>query len=178
VGEPVALLVNPAWPEAAPEALGVNLIVTATLFPAAMVAGRLSPDRTNSELVDASDEMATAAFEAVSVACRLALDPTVTLPKLSVAGVTPSTGAALFLATPVPVRSIESEESSAVLLSVMTPVMDPLAVGLKMTGNSTLAPGWISIGRVKVPYQNTLLPPLDLYVMLRVVLPVFVSGME
>ena len=60
----------------------------------------------------------------------------------------------------------------------MTPVEDPLAVGLKMTGNSTLAPGWISIGRVKVPYQNTLLPPLDLYVMLRVVLPVFVSAME
>jgi len=56
--------------------------------------------------------------------------------------------------------------------------MDPLVVGLKMTGNSTLAPGWISIGSVKVPYQNTLLPPLDLYVMLSVVLPVFVSGME
>jgi len=143
-----------------------------------MFTGRVSPDRATSELVDASDEMVTAALEAVSVACRLALDPTVTLPKFSVAGVTPSTGTALFLGTPVPVRSIESGESLAVLWSVITPVTDPLAVGLKMTGNSTLAPGWISIGRVKVPYQNTLLPPLDLYVMLRVVLPVFVSGME
>jgi hypothetical protein len=178
VGEPVALLVNPAWPEAAPEALGVNLMVTATLFPAAMVAGRVSPDRTNSELVDASEEMVTAAFEAVSVAGRLALDPTVTLPKLRVAGVTPSAGAALFLDTPVPVRSIEREESSAVFLSVMSPVDTPSAVGLKMTGNSTLAPGWISSGRVKVPYQNTLFPPLDLYVMLSAVLPVFVSSME
>jgi hypothetical protein len=143
-----------------------------------MVAGRLSPDNTNSELVDASDEMVTAALEAVSVACRLALDPTVTLPKFSVAGVTPSTGTALFFDTPVPVRSMESGEPLAVLWSVITPVEDPLAVGLKITGNSTLAPGWISIGRVKVPYQNTLLPPLDLYVMLRAVLPVFVSGME
>jgi hypothetical protein len=143
-----------------------------------MVAGRLSPSRVNSELDDPSDEMVTAAFEAVSVACRLALDPTVTLPKFSVAGVTPSTGTALPLGTPVPVRSIESGESLAVLWSVMTPVVDPPAVGLKMTGNSTLFPGWIWIGRVKVPYQNPLLPPLDLYVMLSVVLPVFVSGME
>jgi hypothetical protein len=132
----------------------------------------------NSELVDPSDEMVTAAFAAVSVAFRLALDPTVTLPKFRVAGVTPSAGAALFLDTPVPVRSIESVESLAVLLSVMTPVLDAPASGLKMTGNSTLAPGWISIGRVKVPYQNTLLPPLDLYVMLSAVLPVFVSSME
>jgi hypothetical protein len=44
----------------------------------------------NSELVDPSDEMVTAAFEAVSVACRLALDPTVTFPKVRVEGVTPS----------------------------------------------------------------------------------------
>ena len=178
MGEPVALLVNPALPEAAPEAFGVNLIVTGTLCPAGMVTGRLSPSRVNSELDDPSDEMVTLAFEAVSVACRLVLDPTVTLPKFSVAGVTPSTGTALPLGTPVPVRSIESEESLAVLWSVMTPVVDPPAVGLKMTGNSTLFPGWIWIGRVKVPYQNPLLPPLDLYVMLSVVLPVFVSGME
>jgi len=127
-----------------------------------MVAGRVSPDRTNSELVDASDEMVTAVFEAVSVACRLALDPTVTLPKLRVAGVTPSAGAALPLTTPVPEKSIESGEFSAVLLSVMTAVKDPLAVGLKITGNSRLAPALTSTGRVKVPNQNTVLPPLDL----------------
>jgi len=178
VGEPVALLVNPAWPEAAPEALGVNLMVTATLSPAAMVAGRVSPDRTNSELVDASDEMVTAAFEAVRVACRLALDPTVTLPKFSVAGVTASAGAALPLATPVPLRSMESGEAAAVLSSVITPVEYPAAVGLKMTGNARLAPGSTSMGRVKVPNQKTVLPPLDLYVMLSAVLPVFVSSME
>ena len=156
------MLVNPAWPEAAPEAFGVNLMVTGTLFPAAMVAGRVSPDRTNSELVDASDDMVTAAFEAVSVAGRLALDPTVTLPKFSVAGVTPSTGTAPFLATPVPLRSTDSGEAAAVLLKVITPVEYPAAVGLKTTGNARLAPGWTSMGRVKVPNQNTLLPSLDL----------------
>jgi len=39
----------------------------------------------NSELVERSDEMVTAPWEAVSVAGRLALDPTATLPKLRVA---------------------------------------------------------------------------------------------
>jgi len=153
-------------------------MVTGTLCPAGMVAGRLRPSRVNSELDDPSDEMVTAPFEAVSVACRLALEPTATLPKFSVAGVTPSTGTGLPLATPVPVRSIESGEFAAVLWSVMTPLVDPLAVGLKMTGNSRLAPGWTAIGSVKLPYQNTLLPLLDLYVMLSAFFPVFVSWME
>jgi hypothetical protein len=89
-GEVAALLVNPTWPEAVPAALGVNRTVTATLCPAAIVTGRVSPRMANSEFVDWSDEMVTAEFEAVSVACRLALDPTVTLPKLRVAGVTAS----------------------------------------------------------------------------------------
>ena len=53
------------------------------------------PSMANSELVDWSDEMVTAASEAVSVACKLALEPTVTLPKLRVAGETPSWGLAL-----------------------------------------------------------------------------------
>ena len=85
--------------------------------------------------------MVTAAFEAVSVACRLALDPTVTLPKFSVAGVTPSTGTALFLETPVPVRSIESGESLAVLWSVMTPVEDPAGSRLEDDGQLDARPG-------------------------------------
>ena len=67
-------------------------MVTARLFPAGSVTGSFSPRMANSELEDQSDVMVTAAFEAVSVACRLALDPTVTLPKLRVAGETPSCG--------------------------------------------------------------------------------------
>src|ERR1700687_95371 len=98
VGESTALLMNPALPEAVPDAFGVNRTVTWTLCPAGIVTGRFSPRRANSELVDWSDEMVTASFEAVSVAGRVALEPSVTLPKLSVAGVTPSSGPT----TPVP----------------------------------------------------------------------------
>jgi hypothetical protein len=46
----------------------------------------------NSELDDSSDEILTVPFEAVSVACRLALDPTVTFPKVRVEGVTAISG--------------------------------------------------------------------------------------
>src|SRR5208282_1124148 len=168
-------LVNPAWPEAAPEALGVNLIVTATLSPAAMVAGRVSPDRTNSELVDASDEMVTAAFEAVSVACRLVLDPTVTLPKLRVEGLTPS--CALAVVSPTPVTYMESRESLAVLLSSKTPTLYPLVVGVKMTGNSMLAPGLRFTGTENLPNENSG-PCSDFEVIRSVWLPVFESSME
>jgi hypothetical protein len=83
-----------------PEAFGVNRTVTGTLCPAAIVSGRLRPLRENSELVDWSDEMVIEAFEAVSVACRLALSPTVTLPKLSVVGLTVSCDLPLFLFEP------------------------------------------------------------------------------
>jgi hypothetical protein len=60
VGEFTALLMNPALPEAVPDAFGVNRIVTGMLRPAGIVTGRLSPSRVNSELVDPSDEMVTA----------------------------------------------------------------------------------------------------------------------
>lgn len=117
VGEPVALLVNPAWPVAVPEALGVNRTVTGTLCPAAIVTGSVSPRMANCEFVDWSDEMVTAAFEAVSAACRLALDPTVTLPKLSVAGVTAS--CAVAADKPVPVTCMYRGDFGSLLTSVI-----------------------------------------------------------
>src|ERR1700726_1661864 len=121
------------------------------LCPAGIVTGRLSARR-NSELVDPSDEMVTAALEAVSVASRLALDPTVTLPKLSVAGLTASLG---FTETsPNPMTFILSMESLALLTSSRTPVLSPLAVGLKITGKSTLAPGWRFTGKGNLPNEN------------------------
>ena len=93
----------------------------------------------NSELVDWSDEMVTAAFEAVSVACRLAFDPTVTLPKLRVAGETLNCGFAL--ATPIPETCMLRGEFGSLLASVRTPRARPWVVGAKMRGNWILAPG-------------------------------------
>jgi len=84
-----------------------------------------------SELFDWSEEMVTAALEAVSVACKLALDPTVTLPKLRFEGLIPSCEAAL--STPVPARSIVRSGFLAVLTSLTEPTVCPGAVGAKIT---------------------------------------------
>lgn len=120
VGEFTALLVKPAVPEAAPEAFGVNFNVTGKLVPAGMVTGRVSPTIANSELVEPSDEIVAARPEAASVACKLALDPTVTLPKLRLEGVTVS--CATVALTPVPWTWMFSGELGSLLLSVRMPV--------------------------------------------------------
>src|SRR5450631_1946799 len=129
----------------------------------------------NSELVDWSDEMVTAAFETESVACKLALDPTVTLPKLSVAGVTPSCG--LFGYMPVPWTCMLRGEFKALLLSVRVPSVCPMAVGVKMTGNWMLAPGWILTGTGKLPNEKAL-PSSDLEAIRSILFPVFESCTE
>ena len=144
------------------------------LCPAGIVTGRFSARR-NSELVDPSDEMVTAAFDAVSVACRLTLDPTVTLPKLRVAGLTASLE--FTVTSPNPMTFIVSMECLAVLMSSKTPVLYPLAVGLKMTGKSTLAPGWRFTGKRNVPNKNSL-PCFDMEVICSVLLPLFESRKE
>lgn len=63
-------------------------MVTVALFPEAIVTGKFNPWMTNSELFDWSDEIVTEPCEAVRVACFEALDPTLTFPKLRVAGLT------------------------------------------------------------------------------------------
>src|SRR5271169_16964 len=176
VGELVALLRNPALPDAVPEALGVNWIVTWRICPAGIVTGRFNPRMSNSELVDWSEEMVTAAFEAVSVACRLAFDPTVTLPKLRVEGLTPNCGSPE-LASPTPVTNMESWASLAVLTSSKEPWLYALAVGVKMMGNSMLAPGLRLTGTWNLPNEKPC-PCSDSEVIRSVLFPVFESCME
>src|SRR5260370_14293360 len=105
VGESSALLMNPALPEAVPDAFGLNRTVTTMLFPAGIVTGIVSPSRVNSALVDPSDEMVTEAFEAVRVAGSFALNPSAPFPKLSVAGVTPRCAPGVGY-TPLPATSL------------------------------------------------------------------------
>jgi hypothetical protein len=59
----------------------------------------------------------------------------------------------------------------------MTPVVRPVAAGVKMRGSSTLAPGLIRTGTGNVPNENSL-PCFDLEVIFRALLPVFESWME
>jgi hypothetical protein len=98
--------------------------------------------------------MVTVPFEAVNVAWSFALDPTDTLPKLSVAGDTASW--APLPPVPVPETSIVSGEFSASLLMVITPVVLPDALGEKIIGNSMLDLASIWTGNGKLPNENAL----------------------
>jgi hypothetical protein len=78
----------------------VKETVNGTLCPAAIVTGSEIPLSANCELLLDAELTVTLAPDAVSWPLALALDPTVTLPKLSVLGVSASCPAAV----PVPLN--------------------------------------------------------------------------
>ena len=88
-------------------------------------------------------------MDAVSVSGRLAEDPTVTLPKFRLDGVTPRV--AVFGFTPVPETLIASLGVGALLTMEIFAVMVPLTAGAKLTGSCTLFPGWTVTGTGKLP---------------------------
>jgi hypothetical protein len=88
VGEFVALLVKDRLPELAPLACGVNVTVKVALWPAFNVIGKDKPLSLNSALFEEASEIVTPEPFAVIVAFWFELCPTVTLPKVTVVGVT------------------------------------------------------------------------------------------
>ena len=87
-GEFDALLATLKLAEAFPLDCGVKVAVKEALCPAAMVAGKVKPLTLNSAVLGVMEDTVTLDPDAVSVAVAALLDPTVTLPKLSVAGLT------------------------------------------------------------------------------------------
>lgn len=75
---------------AAPETLGLNVIVNGTLCPAGIVSGREIPLITKTELLEVAAVMVTLPPLAWSVPDAFPLVPTTTFPTPSVLGVTPS----------------------------------------------------------------------------------------
>jgi len=67
-------------------------MVTARLFPLESSLAVSTRRWQNSELADRSDEIVTAAFRGRERSLQAGVDATVTFPKFSVAGVTPSSG--------------------------------------------------------------------------------------
>src|SRR5205814_9379868 len=103
VVEVVALLVSKRLPEAEPLVCGTNFTVNDALFPAAMVKGRDTPRKLNSELFAVAEETVTDAPVALKDALMLLLLPTATLPKLNAKGLTAKFPAVL----PVPDMATE-----------------------------------------------------------------------
>ena len=87
-GELDALLANETLSDAVPLACGVNTTLTVALCPTVTVSGNETPLRVNSEVLNPAEEIVTLAPVALNVALIVLFWPTMTLPKLRVAGET------------------------------------------------------------------------------------------
>lgn len=145
VGEFDALLGNDRVPEVAPLDCGVNVTVKVADCPAGIVAGNEIPESTNSLLESLAGCTVTAAPLAVRMPLSDELDPTLTFPKLRLAGETANVPAAV----PVPESAMLSGESDAFDTTDRFPLTAPLLVGAKVAVNVTLWFGVRVIGNSK-----------------------------
>ena len=115
------------------------------LCPAVRVSGRASPLIVNSEVLMLALDSVMLDPLALSEAVKLLLCPTVTVPKLSVAGLTanwPETVA-------VPARVIVTFASDASETTKIDPLKFPPEVGLNVEAKVELCPGFRVSGSVK-----------------------------
>lgn len=128
----VALLVTDSDPAAEPEAVGVNATLTGRLELGLIVAGRVTPLYANGPDTEIPVTVTLAeplVLVRVTV-CLLLVVPTVSLAKLTVAGLIVSCPA---WGAPVPLRATAVGEVAALLTNERLPVTLPDAVGAKLT---------------------------------------------
>jgi hypothetical protein len=127
----MALLVKARVAKALPEALGAKVTLKEALWPEAIVSGKEIPLTENSVPVMLAEDTITGPLVAVSLAACLLLDPTVTFPKLMLAGLTASLPGVTAL--PEPVSGTEREELTAFELTDSAPFIVPVDEGAKLT---------------------------------------------
>lgn len=120
-----------------PEACGLNTTANETLAPAAKVTGSERPLSENSELLMPAADTVIGPLFADRAAVLVWLDPTTTLPKFRVAGVT-SICPGLALA---PDSATESVGFEALDMITRLPILVPAAWGEKATLNVAACPG-------------------------------------
>ena len=121
------------------------MTVNGTFLPAARVRGRVIPLTVNSAVLRLAFETVMLDPVALSEPLKLLLWPTVTLPKLNVAGLTanwPETDA-------VPASEIVSDGLEALETTEIDPAALPPVVGVKVAPKVKLCPGARVRGRVK-----------------------------
>jgi hypothetical protein len=131
VEESAALLLKESAADVFPFFCGVNVTLSETPLPAGIVFGKTAPGRANCELLLDAEEIVTLPPTALKVAVCVAVVPTITLPKLSVAGATVNCTLAL---SPVPASGTFSDGPEKYEL----PPVRPVACGLKVAFNCTL----------------------------------------
>lgn len=134
VGAFDALLRKVRLAVAAPVAFGVKVTVNEADWPADRVFGKVIPDSTNSLVLLLPEVIVTEAPAAVRLPGRAEFAPTVTLPKLSVAGVTDNVPSA----PPVPDILILSVELEASEITAKVPLTAPVAAGVNFAVKVTL----------------------------------------
>ena len=117
-----ALLANVRVAEVLPEACGAKVTPNATLCPEAIVSGKEIPLNENSVPVLRAEDTVTEPMLALKVAVFFRLEPTVTFPKLMLAGFTANRPGA----TVLPESGIETEELAAFELIVRAPFIVPV----------------------------------------------------
>lgn len=142
-GEFEALLANDRDAEAAPLDDGVKVTVKVTDWPAVSAAGNEIPESANSVLLRLADVTVTEAPLAVSLPVSGEFDPTVTLPKLRLAGETVNWPAAV----PVPESAMLSGEFDAVETTERLPLAAVALVGVKVAVKVTLSLGVRLMGK-------------------------------
>jgi hypothetical protein len=136
VGVLTALLLREMLPDAVPPAWGVKVRVNDVLWPTAIVVGTDIPPRWNSGLVEVAEEIFTLDPVAVSVAVRVLLVPTVTLPKLMLVAL----GFKRPEEMPVPDRAIFRAGLTAFDTTAIPPLVLPPTFGVKRTVKVKLCP--------------------------------------
>jgi hypothetical protein len=131
-----ALLVMDRFPLADPPVVGVNVTLKVALWPAAKVAGKLSPLTLYGAAVVAALTVTLEPPELVRVSDNVWLFPTCTLPKLRLAAVAVSDPAV----TPEPESGIPRFGFDALLVMERLPVADPPVVGVNVTLKVALWP--------------------------------------
>jgi hypothetical protein len=169
-GELGALFTSVTLPVMLPATAGVNPRVKLEEPPGATVSGNVRPVRLKP--VPASAACVTLRFAVpvfLIVSSWELLTPTVTLPKLALAGVTE-----ICCCTPVPLSAIVAGEFVALLTTLMFPAALPAVAGAKLTVRVKLCPA----ARVTAPEHPLTLNPAPLIAaceMVTLPVPLFVS---
>jgi hypothetical protein len=117
-----ALLAKARVAEVVPDAFGAKVTLNGALCPEAIVSGKEIPLTENSVPVMLAEDTVTEPLLALKVAVCFWLDPTVTFPKLMLAGLTASWPGV----TVLPESGIETEELAAFELIESAPFIVPV----------------------------------------------------
>jgi len=138
-------------PLAAPGAVGAKIALKAALPPGFSVTGRLGPLKVNPLPVTLALDRVTASPPVfVTETAMVLLVPTVTFPKLTLAGLALNDPGP----TPVPDKGISNGEFDASDVMVKVPLDELAATGLKVTLNETLWFGLSVTGSVNPLLEN------------------------